>query len=107
MTQTFLIHSDQTTEIPKCGSFTRIDRMSIIADDSTIIEYFNQRVSILVNVSSLSSDGRHINIECAIGSFIIGQDFDHSCNIIFSSSDNCTLSTVGAPVQIQVLYTVI
>ena len=107
MTQSYIISPGESTEIPRCGSFIRIDRMSITSNDSFIIEHFNQRVSVMANVSLLTSSGRRVRIEVAIGSFIIGCDFDRSVNIVLSPTDECTLSLIGAPATIQLLCTII
>ena len=81
---------------------TRIDRFSLLPAPEV---GEGHRVVVMANVTATTSDSRNVNINVAVASFIVGQDFDQQCNIIVAPSDKCVLTTLGAPVPIQILYT--
>lgn len=95
-----LINPDAPFEIPS-ESYVRITNFSILSDD----ESFNgSRVTIMANVKAQTKDKREIDMDVAISSFIIGNDYDQPCNIIISPSDKCTLRIIGANIPIQMIY---
>lgn len=95
-----VIKPDDALELPS-DSYVRIERFSILSDHT---QFVGQRVSVMASVDAQTADGRAINMNTAIASFIIGRDFDQNCELVISPSDKCKLSLVGAPVTVQMLF---
>ncbi|KAK8853933.1 hypothetical protein M9Y10_016480 [Tritrichomonas musculus] len=82
-------------------SHIRITNFTILSDDDTLS---GSRTTIMANVKALTSDKREVEMNVAVSSFIIGIDYDQSCNLIISPTDQCTLTIVGTNVPIQMIY---
>ena len=81
--------------------YTRIERFSILSDYTP---FAGQRVSVMASVDAPTVDGRTVNMNVAVASFIVGRDFDQNCELVISPADKCKLSVVGAPVEMQMLF---
>lgn len=95
-----LIQPNIPFQIPS-ENYARITNFSILSEDEELI---GSRVIIMANVKSQTNDKREIEMNTAITSFIIGSEYDQSCNLLFSPTDQCTLTIVGAQVPIQMIY---
>jgi hypothetical protein len=62
------------------------------------------RLTVMARVKSTTKDGRTVENEVAITSFIIGQDYDQSADLLIAPSETAVLHIVGPPVPIQILY---
>lgn len=81
--------------------YVRIERFSLL-DDYPDLE--GQRLSIMAHVTSPTLDGGTTQMNVAIASFLIGRDFDQSCDLIIAPTDKCTLGVVGPDVPVQIIY---
>ena len=89
--------------VPSDHCYVRIERLSII-DNPTVAE--RKRLVVMAKNTAKTADGRDVTFEVAIGSFILGKDYDQPCDILFSPADHCTLTMKGAENQrVQIQYT--
>lgn len=95
-----LIQPNIPFQIPS-ESHVKITNFSILSEDEDLI---GSRATIMANVKTQTNDKRPIEMNVAISSFIIGSDYDQSCNILISPTDQCTLTIVGAHIPIQMIY---
>jgi hypothetical protein len=87
-------------EVPRT-SYVRLERLSILEDYPDLAGH---RATVMSHVASPTKDGRTVQTDIALSSFIIGRDYDQSADVIFSPVEECTIDTVGPGVPIQVLY---
>jgi hypothetical protein len=94
--------------IPPGGSFIvpatgyiRIERISIVEDYPNLS---GRRVTVMSHVTSPTQDGRTVEIDVALSSFVIGRDYDQSADIVFAPVDKGTIDVKGPEVSIQVTY---
>ena len=99
--KTFLILPERSSfEVPN-DRYIRIERFTLAEDNS---EYFGLRIVIFANVTSKTKDDREISVRTAISSFIVGQDFEQTADIIFSPADKAVISATGPNLTIQITY---
>ena len=99
--KTFLILPEKSSfEVPN-DRYIRIERFTLAEDNS---EFFGLRIVIYANVTSTTKDNREISVKTAISSFIVGQDFEQSADLIFSPSDKAVISATGPNLTIQITY---
>jgi hypothetical protein len=95
--------------IPPGGEFTvpstsniRLDRFSLLDDHPA-----GERLTVMAHVTSPTGDQRTAQMDVAIASFIIGQDYDQSSDILISPVDTCVLTCLGPHIPVQLLYSVL
>ena len=99
--KTFLILPEKSSfEIPNDG-YVRLERFTLAEDNS---EYVGLRIVIFADVTSSTKDHREISVRTAISSFIIGQDYEQTADIVFSPSDKAVISATGPNLTIQITY---
>jgi hypothetical protein len=95
--------------VPGGGEFTvpftnniRLDRFSLLDEQPA-----GERLTVMAHVRSPTTDRRTAQMDVAIASFIIGQDYDQSSDIVISPADRCVLTCLGPQVPVQLLYSVL
>ena len=109
MSECDIAPNNQFAEIIRPGSvfgvptsyYVRIERFSILSDHTP---FKGQRLCVVADVDAPTQDGRTVNMNVAVASFIIGKDFDQNCDLVVSPTDRCKLSLTGPPVEVQVLF---
>jgi hypothetical protein len=94
--------------IPPGGTFSippnshiHLQRISIIDDCPDLS---GRRLTLIAHVTSPTEDGRTVQMDVALASFILGQDYDQSTDIMFAPVDQCVITTIGPEVAVQLLY---
>ena len=97
---TLILPEKSSFEIPN-DRYVRIERFTLAEDNP---EYDGSRIVVFADVNSETKDGRVISVRTAISSFIVGQDFEQSADIVFSPADSAVISATGPNISIQITY---
>lgn len=85
----------------KSDNYIRIKQFSIFPEND---QFIGDRITIMANVKTLTNDKREIEMNAALTSFIVGEDFDQQCDLVISPMDNCTLTVIGSQIPVQIIY---
>ncbi|EAX90013.1 hypothetical protein TVAG_300310 [Trichomonas vaginalis G3] len=101
MEESFIISPGKDHEIAR-DCLVRVEGFSVISDVSDNI---GKRLNIFAEINTKTRDKREVHNKIVIASLILGKDWEHEANLMFSPSDNATLTCEGPNVDVQCIYT--